>query len=75
MTKREYYVVIEEGENGYLIADVPELPGCHTQGKTKEELIANVKEAIELYIEVEGKKPAPEPLPKVVGIEKVRVGV
>lgn len=55
MIKREYYVVIEEGEDGYLIADVPELPGCHTQGKTKEELIANVKEAIELYLEVEGK--------------------
>ena len=74
MTKREYYVVIEEGEDGYLIADVPELPGCHTQGKTKEELIANVKEAIELYVEVEGKKPSPELLPKIVGIERVKVG-
>jgi len=75
MIKREYYVVIEKGEDGYLIADVPELPGCHTQGKTKKELIANVKEAIELYLEVEGKKPSPEPLPKVIGIERVKVGV
>ena len=75
MTKREFYVVIEKGEDGYLIADVPELPGCHTQGETKKELIANVKEAIELYLEVEGKKLPPEPLPKVVGIEKVKVGV
>ena len=74
MTKREYYVVIEEGEDGYLIADVPELPGCHTQGKTKEELIANVKEAIELYVEVQGQEPSPELLPKIVGIERVKVG-
>jgi len=33
MTKREFYVLIEKGEDGYLIADVPELPGCHTSDR------------------------------------------
>ena len=44
-------VIIYPGEDGYWIAECPSLPGCVTQGKTKEEVIANVKEAIELYIE------------------------
>jgi len=56
MTKREFYVLIEKGEDGYFIADVPELPGCHTQGETKEELLANIKEAIELYLEVQDER-------------------
>jgi predicted RNase H-like HicB family nuclease len=38
---------------GY-VADVPELPGCMSQGKTVEEALTNVREAIELYLEVEG---------------------
>lgn len=44
-------VVIYPGENGYWVAECPSLPGCITQGKTKEEAIANVREAIEAYIE------------------------
>lgn len=69
MAKQEFYVIIEEREDGNLIAEVPELPGCHTQGKTKEELLDNIKEAIELYLEVEGEEPVPEPLPKVIGLD------
>ncbi|MBF0515965.1 MAG: type II toxin-antitoxin system HicB family antitoxin [Nitrospirae bacterium] len=44
-------VIIYSGEDGYLIAECPSLPGCITQGKTKEAVIDNIKEAIELYIE------------------------
>lgn len=44
-------VVIYPGENGYWVAECPSLPGCITQGKTKEEAVANVREAIEAYIE------------------------
>ena len=47
----EFVVLIEQGQDGYLVADVPELPGCHTQGET--ELMSNVREAIELYLESE----------------------
>ncbi len=45
-----YTVVIEQGEDGFLIASVPAIPGCHTQGKTLDELMAHIKEAIELCI-------------------------
>ena len=49
----EFTVIIERGEDGYLIASVPDLLGCHTQGKTLDELIENVKEAIQLCLDVE----------------------
>ena len=43
-------VVVVPGEDGYWIAECPSLPGCISQGKTKQEAIANIKEAIEGYI-------------------------
>ena len=43
-------VIIEKDQNGYY-AYSPELKGCHTQGDTLEEVLENIKEAIELYIE------------------------
>jgi predicted RNase H-like HicB family nuclease len=47
---RKVSIVIEKDENGYY-AYCPELPGCQTQGDTFEEINANIKEAVELYIE------------------------
>ena len=44
-------VVIYPGEDGYWVAECPSLPGCVSQGKTKAETIANVREAIEGWIE------------------------
>lgn len=44
-------VILYRGEDRYWIAECPSLPGCISQGKTKEEAIANVKEAIRGYIE------------------------
>ncbi|MBU2493349.1 MAG: type II toxin-antitoxin system HicB family antitoxin [Bacteroidetes bacterium] len=44
-------VVIYPGEDKYWIAECPSLPGCISQGKSKEEAIINIKEAIDLYIE------------------------
>ena len=44
-------VVIYPGESGYWVAGCPSLPGCITQGRTKEEAVANIREAIEVYIE------------------------
>ena len=43
-------VVIYPGEDGYYVADVPSLPGCISQGESKEAALANIKEAIELYV-------------------------
>jgi predicted RNase H-like HicB family nuclease len=39
-------------EDGYWIAECPSLPGCVSQGETKEEALANIKEAIDLYVDV-----------------------
>ncbi len=52
MTQR-FTAIIEQGEDGYLLSDVLELPGCHTQAKTYDKLIERTKEAISLYLEVE----------------------
>lgn len=46
-------VVIERGEDGYFVAHVPALKSCWSQGKTREEVIANIREAIDLYLETE----------------------
>lgn len=55
-------VIIYPGEDGYWVAECPSLPGCISQGKTKEEAIANIKEAIRGYIAalVEDQLPVPE---------------
>jgi len=45
-------VIIYPGEDGFWVAECPSLPGCITQGETKEEAIANIREAIGFYIEV-----------------------
>ena len=46
----KFTVILEEGEDGYIIAHVPALKECHTQGRTRDEALANAKEAIEAYI-------------------------
>jgi predicted RNase H-like HicB family nuclease len=45
-------VTIYSGEDGYFVAECPSLPGCISQGMTREEAIENIREAIQLYIEV-----------------------
>lgn len=50
----QFEVVIEKDETGAFIADVPVLPGCHTFGASKREALANIREAIELYLEARG---------------------
>jgi predicted RNase H-like HicB family nuclease len=55
-------VVIYPGEDGYWVAECPSLPGCVSQGKTKEEAIENIKEAIHGYVAAleEDELPVPE---------------
>ena len=48
---RKYNIIIEKDEEGWLISEVVELPGCHTQAKTMDSLIARTKEAIQAYLE------------------------
>ena len=68
---REFTVVIERDEEGYLVGTVPTLPGCHTQAKSMDTLLERVKEAIQLCLEVQGESFA-EPL-ELVGVQKVTV--
>jgi predicted RNase H-like HicB family nuclease len=51
--KREFSVLIERDAEGYYVASVPELPGCHTQARSLDKLQDRIKEAIELCLEVE----------------------
>jgi predicted RNase H-like HicB family nuclease len=46
-----YTVVIEESDEGFAVS-VPGLPGCHSQGETEADAVANIKEAIREYLEV-----------------------
>ena len=47
---KQFTVLIEQGEDGYLISEVVELPGCHTQARTYDELLKRTREAISLYL-------------------------
>ena len=68
--KREFNVVIEKDTEGYLVASVPDLPGCHTQAKSLDKLLERIKEAIELCIEEYGLADEPS---EFMGIQKVAV--
>ena len=67
---REFNVLIERDSEGYFIASVPELRGCHTQAKSLDTLLARIREAIELCLEVEKK---PTDRPEFIGMQRVTV--
>ena len=78
--KRQFKVIIEQGEDGYFVASAPALPGCYTQAKTLSQLQKRIKEAILLCLEVAKtdfqyrkrmKDFASEPL--FIGIDMVKV--
>jgi predicted RNase H-like HicB family nuclease len=50
---REFSVIVERDEEGWYIASVPELTGCHTQAKSLDKLLERIREAISLCLEVE----------------------
>jgi predicted RNase H-like HicB family nuclease len=66
-------VVITPGEDGYFVAEVPVLPGCISQGKTKEEALTNIKEAAELCLECQ--KEEGWAIPEEYSLDQVEVGV
>ena len=62
----KYRVLIEQDEDGVFVAEVPSLPGCISQGKTREEAVKNIQEAIEVYLESlkAHDEPVPPPIPE-----------
>jgi predicted RNase H-like HicB family nuclease len=69
---REFNVIIERDSEGYFVASVPELRGCHTQAKSLDILMKRIREAIELCLEVE--KDIYES-PDFVGVQHIAVAV
>ena len=68
--QREFSIIIERDEEGYFVATVPELRGCHTQAKSLDTLMKRVREAIDLCLEVEGKPPKSS---QFVGVQRMLV--
>ena len=74
----QFKVIVERDENGVYVAEVPELPGCYTQGKTLEEARERIKEAIKLVLESDNdlkkeKLESPKSLPGFFGVEEITV--
>jgi predicted RNase H-like HicB family nuclease len=69
-TPREFSVVVERDEEGYYVASVPRLPGCHTQARSLDKLMERIREAIQLCLEVERPLPAKT---EFVGVQRIAV--
>ncbi len=54
--KKEFNVVVERDRDGFYVASIPELKGCHTQAKSLDELMKRIREAAELCLEVQGQE-------------------
>ncbi|OGO68921.1 MAG: hypothetical protein A2Z49_05405 [Chloroflexi bacterium RBG_19FT_COMBO_56_12] len=65
----EFYVIIERDEDGYYVGEVPQLKGCYSQAKTLDELMANMREVIQLCMEDE---PTPT-MPEFIGVQKLTI--
>jgi len=63
-------VVLEPSEDGGYTAVVPSLPGCISEGETRDEALANIKEAIELYLE-----PVEDDLSSIPGAEVIEIAI
>ena len=68
---RTYTVVITKDESGAYVAVVPALPGCFSEGETREEALANIREATEVMLE--GMAAHGDPIPEELGTEKIAV--
>ena len=66
-------VILTKGEDGYIVAEIPIIPGCISQGKTKKEALANIKEAAELCLEC--REEEGWSLPSEYSIEHIEVAV
>jgi len=67
---KAYNVIIEKDQEGWFVSEVVELPGCHTQAKSIDELVERTKEAIKAYLETNAE---PEVSSQFIGIQRVEV--
>jgi predicted RNase H-like HicB family nuclease len=66
--EKTYIVTLTPGEDGYIVAECPTLPGCVSQGKTREEALKSIREAIQGIIELRRAQNLPIPCPDIVEI-------
>jgi predicted RNase H-like HicB family nuclease len=69
--ERQFNVIIERDEEGYYVATVPELRGCHTQAKSLDTLMKRVREAIAACLDAQGDAP---PAAEFIGVQRITVG-
>jgi predicted RNase H-like HicB family nuclease len=67
---RHFDVVIERDDEGLYVGSVPQLAGCHSQGRSLDELMERMREAVELCLEVEG---APAQSLEFIGVHRITV--
>ena len=65
-----FTILIEQDEDGIYVAKVPDIPGCYTQGKSVEQVMERIKEAIQVCLESEDEEPTPL---KFIGLQQVEV--
>lgn len=70
MVHKTFNIIVEQGLDGYLISSVIELPGCHTQAKTYDELFSRTREAIELYLD---EKKRFKPTNRFVSLQQISI--
>lgn len=77
MTRYQFQVILEQDEDGLYVADVPALLGCHSQGRTFEEALENVKEVIAMCVQeaLEDGTPIDPKYAEVVGIKTLEIAV
>jgi predicted RNase H-like HicB family nuclease len=68
-------VVIEQDEDGWFVATVPSLRGCHTQARTLAELDERIREAVGLCVEAESARNAVVPQNKFIGVHEMEIAV
>ena len=69
MAKREFYIVITKGENGYFIGEAPQLRSCFNQGRTLDELMKNIRQSIEFCLDDDDLEDCSE----FLGVQKIEI--
>ena len=69
---RNFTVLIEQDEDGIYVAKVPDIPGCYTQGKTIQQVMQRIKEAIQVCLESDKEE---HPQMKFIGLQQIEVNL
>ena len=69
MDNKEFFVIIERDEDGMYVGEVPQLPACYSQGRTLDELMANIREVIELCLEEQEEETHSE----FIGVQRITI--